>query len=103
MLFRSSIADRAIPRLIGGMPADIPDKAKAASPSTYVSDKSPPFVIVQGEKDTIVAPQQSIDFNDALKKAGVDTQLRIIPGAGHGCNDGAAIDLDVALLNKYIR
>jgi len=45
-----------------------------------VSDRSPPFVIVQGEKDTIVAPQQSIDFNDALKKAGVDTQLRIIPG-----------------------
>ena len=98
-----SIADHAIPRLIGGMPADIPDKAKAASPSTYVSAKAAPFVIVQGEKDNTVAPQQSIDFNDALQKAGVDSQLRIIPGAGHGCNDGAAIDMDVALFNKYIR
>jgi len=85
------------------MPADIPDKAKAASPSTYVSAKAAPFVIVQGEKDNVVAPQQSIDFNDALQKAGVDSQLRIIPGAGHGCNDGTAIDMDVALFNKYIR
>jgi hypothetical protein len=68
-----------------------------------VSAKSVPFVIVQGEKDDCVVPLQSFDFNDALQKAGVDSQLRIIPGARPGCNDGTAIDMDVALFNKYLR
>ena len=59
--------------------------------------------IVQGKKDDCVVPQQSIDFNDALQKAGVDSQLCVIPGAGHGCNDGTAMDMDVTLFNKYLR
>jgi acetyl esterase/lipase len=98
-----TVADNAIPRLIGGQPSQIPDKAKKASPIFYVTSSACPFVIVQGDKDVVVNPQQSIDLNDALQKAGVDSQLYLIKGAGHGANDGKAIDLVVALFKKYLQ
>ena len=37
-----------------------------------------------GEKDTLVPVQQSELFYDALKKAGVEAHLVIVPGQGHG-------------------
>jgi acetyl esterase/lipase len=96
-------ADSAVPRLIGGQPAQNVEAAKKASPVFYADPNSCPFVIVQGDADKIVNPQQSVDLNAALQKAGVDSTLYMIPGAGHGVNNGKATDLCVALFNKYIR
>jgi acetyl esterase/lipase len=98
-----AVANDAVARLIGGLPAQNQEKAKKASPITYVSATSSPFVIVQGDQDVVVTPQQSIDLNDALLKAGVDSQLYIMKKAGHGANDDTAINMDIAFFNKYLR
>ena len=98
-----TVAGNAVPRLIGGLPSQIPDKAREASPISYVSAKACPFIIVQGDSDVIVNPQQSIDLNAALQKAGVDSQLYLIKGAGHGANDEKARGLVVALFKKYLQ
>lgn len=98
-----TVADNAVPRLIGGQPSQNQEKAKKASPVTYVSATSAPFLIIQGEKDVIVDPKQSVELNDALQKAGVDSRLFIVKGGGHGANSSEAIDLDVAFFNKYLR
>jgi len=55
-----------------------------ASPVTYVSADDPPFLILQGDADTLVPPEQSQILFDKLKAAGVPADLIIIKHAGHG-------------------
>lgn len=70
--------------LIRQGPGDIKEKAKRASPVNYVSSNSAPFFIVHGEDDKVVPVVQSKILYDALLKAGVEVQIHIIKGAGHG-------------------
>ena len=70
--------------LIG--PADVKnrEKLRRASPVTYVGRDSAPFLIMHGDEDAIVPVAQSELLAAALKKAGVEANLVIIPGNGHG-------------------
>ena len=77
-------ADGAVPKLLGGPIRENLEKAKQASPLTYVSRDDPPFLILHGTKDPLVPVRQSQWLHDALKKAGVESHLDIIEGAGHG-------------------
>jgi len=72
-----------ISRLFGGSPLEKPELAKLGSPVTFVSKDDPPFLILQGDKDLLVPHQQSEEFHAALKKAGVDSTLIVMPGVGH--------------------
>ena len=56
-----------------------------ASPVTYVTSSSPPFLMVHGTSDTTVPVQQSDDLHALFqeKKSQDVTYLRI-DGAGHG-------------------
>jgi acetyl esterase/lipase len=71
-----------------GVPAEqTPDKARLASPITYVSATSPPVLIVQGGSDDLVPAAQSRRLHAALDAAGVKNQLIVLDNAGH---DGPA-------------
>jgi acetyl esterase/lipase len=76
-------------RMIGGAIADNPDKARKASGITYVTKESAPFLILHGDADPVVPWRQSQVFHDALKKAGVDSTLLLVKGAGHGPGVGS--------------
>lgn len=76
--------DSIIGRLLGGAVADNVDKARRASPITYVTRDAAPFFLLHGDKDTVVPAEQSKLFYAALKRSGVDAQLAIVPGKGHG-------------------
>jgi acetyl esterase/lipase len=69
--------------LLGGTVADKPDLAKEASPIAYIDKHDPPFLIVQGEKDESVNPDQSTSLNSRLQSAGVKSEVIIVPGAPH--------------------
>lgn len=69
--------------LLGGTVTDKPDLAKEASPITYIDKNDPPFLIVQGEKDESVNPDQATALNTRLISAGVKSELIIVPGAPH--------------------
>jgi acetyl esterase/lipase len=56
---------------------------KEASPSAYVGPKSPPMIIIVGDKDQVVGQQQSIDFDKLLRENGVKSELHIITGVQH--------------------
>lgn len=71
-------------QLIGGPIAQNKEKADRASPITYVSKDAPPFMIMHGDKDPLAPVKQSETLHDALKKAGVDSTLVILPGMGQG-------------------
>jgi acetyl esterase/lipase len=71
-------------RLIGGAVPDHPEKARAASPVTYVSADDPPMLHVHGDEDDVVPFAQSEQLHAALTSAGAPSTLRRVPGGGHG-------------------
>ena len=71
-------------RLIGGSVQEKKAEAVKANPITYIDAKDPPFLILHGEADRTVPHGQSVLLQDALKKAGVESKLVSLPGAGHG-------------------
>jgi acetyl esterase/lipase len=72
-----------------------------ASPVTYISKDDPPFLILQGDKDTTVPPSQSQELYDRLKAGGVTATLVIVKNAGHGfAPAGGAISPSLAELAK---
>jgi acetyl esterase/lipase len=69
--------------LIGAAPLARPDLAKAASPVTYVDKDDPPFIIIHGEKDDMVSPEQSRLLHAWLNIAGVQNELVMVKDAPH--------------------
>lgn len=61
-----------------------PGVAKLASPQTFISETAPPFLIQQGDGDTTVAPEQSENLYEALRRKGVPVEIMLYPGVGHG-------------------
>ena len=77
-------ADSPEGRLIGGaLPANR-DRARHASPMTYVTADDAPILIMHGTKDPLVPYDQSVRFHAALKAADVSSTLISVTGAGHG-------------------
>jgi acetyl esterase/lipase len=77
-------AKTAITELLGGPVEENKDKARKASPITFVTKTSAPILIMHGDKDPLVPISQSEEFDTALKKAGVDVTYKVIQGNGHG-------------------
>ena len=59
-------------------------KTDAVSPIHYVSEESPPMLILHGTHDTLVPYAQSEELTVALKAKGVPVWLQTLPNAGHG-------------------
>src|SRR5262249_33215164 len=71
-------------KLLGGPIADNPDKAAKANPITFITKDDAPFLIFHGDKDTTVPVGQSQILHEALQKAGLESTLVVVKGAGHG-------------------
>lgn len=71
-------------RFLGHSPLMRPDLARAASPVTYVSENSPPFLIFHGDLDSRVPMMQSIYLDSMLRVNGVESRLVEVEGARHG-------------------
>ena len=58
-------------KLIGAKLGEDKEKCDAVSPTHYVSKDNPPFLILHGDRDTLVPYAQSVELADLLTKAGV--------------------------------
>lgn len=94
-------------QLLGETVQANPEKAKRASPATYVSADDPPFLIYQGTKDELVPDKQSIDFTAALKGKSVSADLVLVEGGGHGgpafFSEEAARNKQLAFFDKFLK
>lgn len=74
----------AVALLLGGPVATKRDLAAMANPIKYITRDDPPFFICHGDKDGLVPDSQSKLLHAALQKAGVSSDLLIVPGGSHG-------------------
>jgi acetyl esterase/lipase len=62
------------------------ENLKQASPVQYVSKDDPPFLIIQGDSDPTVPPEQAKILYERLTAAGVDAKLIMVKNGRHGLN-----------------
>jgi acetyl esterase/lipase len=81
-------------RLLGAPAASVPDLARQASPVTHAGPGAPPVLLMHGTADDLVPAAQSVRLAEALRRAGAQVELELVPGASHfwkGASDVAAI------------
>jgi len=76
-------ADTAAGRLVGGPVKDRLDVVKRTNPITYITRDDPPVLTIHGAEDEAVPLAQSEGLHEALQKAGVSSELVVLPGFGH--------------------
>ena len=74
----------AIDHLLGGLPDEIPDVYRGASPVSHVRPGLPPTMVIHGQRDRTVPPAHSELLVNALRAAGVTTVALRIPWGRHG-------------------
>ncbi len=70
--------------LMGATAENDPEKARAVSPVSYVSPKTPPFLILHGDSDHLVPVEQSRELYALLRENNVDATLVELVGTDHG-------------------
>lgn len=92
---------------VGGTPDQFPDRIKAISSETYLSDKAPPTLVIEPEKDGLVVSDGVYGFVDKARAAGVTVELVRIPFANHVYNQIAANSIGnqarLTITERYLR
>jgi acetyl esterase/lipase len=70
--------------LLGGTPAEVPERFRDVSPLSWIDTRTVPFLIIHGLEDDVVPIEQSRRLVAALRAAGVEVEYTELPGAGHG-------------------
>lgn len=83
-------------------------KLAVMSPLHKVRAGLPPFLLIHGDADTTVAPEQSVVFQAKMKEVGNVCDLITVPGGIHGMNGWGKLNSDyaermVAWLRKTLR
>ena len=73
----------SVSRFLGDIPSDNPELAKKASVTTYITKKSPAFILLHGDIDKQVPLSQSTLLKELLDKNGIENKLFIEKGVGH--------------------
>lgn len=72
------------PSLNGDHNADGRKKFLEANPINYINKDIPPFLLMHGDADSLVSPDQTKILHEALIKAGANSKRYVVKGAEHG-------------------
>ena len=68
---------------LAGSASEKPALVRAANPTTYITGKEPPFLIIQGDQDHLVVPEHAKRLAEALRGKGVPVTMVTVQGGGH--------------------
>jgi len=89
-----------INQLLGVPPGDLDTACRLASPVHYVTEHSPPFLLIHGTADTLVPVTQSETMAARLKEKGAEVETAYVDHADHlllsvrGLNTATLIKID---------
>jgi acetyl esterase/lipase len=81
--FGLAMREPALKRLLGGLPDDVPETAKLASPVFHVDGKDPPLLLLHGDQDRQMPINQLHELDGAYARAGLKAETFILHGVGH--------------------
>ncbi len=105
-IFKKDPDHSVIAQLFGGPTREHEELVQQANPVHFVTKDDAPFLIMHGDKDTLVPLAQSEMLAEALKKAGVEVHLETYEGAGHGGPaffSPTARGMMLQFLNKHLK
>lgn len=73
----------ALQLLLGGQPSDQPELAKLASPVAHLDKQDPPLLLIHGDADPQMPPQQSQEFAQAYEALELPVQYITLAGGKH--------------------
>lgn len=79
---RMHLGAGAVVRFLGGTPAQVPERYRAASPAALVP-LGVPQVLIHGDADAVVPPSMAADYAAHATAAGDEVALVTVTGAGH--------------------
>ncbi|MES2596911.1 MAG: alpha/beta hydrolase [Verrucomicrobiota bacterium] len=95
----------ALRLLLGDLPNQKPDLAKQASPVAHLDKADPPLLLIHGDADPQMPPQQSSEFARGYKEAGLTVTYLTLPGSKHGGDefyDAERTQIMAEFLKKYL-
>ncbi len=93
-------------RLIGAGLLAAPERARQASPLTWANAAAAPLLLVHGEDDHIVPPQQSQTMQQALQALGTQVHCTLVADADHqlaGVDTAPYLVQSVAFLRQQLQ
>jgi len=82
--FGVSVREPALRLLLGGLPDEVPELAKLASPVMQVDAHDPPAILLHGDQDPQMPVNQMLELEAAYHRAGVSVETVVVDGARHG-------------------
>jgi acetyl esterase/lipase len=79
-----SVRIPALKLLLGGLPEEAPALAKLASPTSHLDKSDPPLLLIHGDADPQMPPEQSEEFFRAYRVLGLEVTHITLPGSKHG-------------------
>ena len=70
--------------LLGGLPQDVPEMYKLASPISHVNPDCPPTLLIQGDRDFITPVNATCELHSKLVESGVPAVNVVYPWSDHG-------------------
>jgi len=83
-----------------------PEQLAEASPLNYLTQDDPPVLIFHGDQDRTVPVGQSILLHERYRQLGLESELHILEGAGHGGREFSAAPRYrqiKAFLDRYLK
>lgn len=93
-------------QFMGGSFADMEELYRLASPLHKVLSGAPPFLLIHGGSDDVVPVGQSEALAAALRNAGAEADLHILPGEGHSFTWEGWLKIEslmTAFLKRHLR
>src|SRR4051812_7082989 len=100
---KSVDAAQVLPLWLGGDLTTERRKHIKASPLYWVTPNAAPTLCIHGTEDKYVAHEQAVWIVDKLKASGVEAELMLLEGAGHGFRGADAEKADKAMIDYFAK
>jgi acetyl esterase/lipase len=78
------VREPALRLFIGGLPDEVPETARMASPVFHVDATDPPLLLLHGDQDPQMPINQSHELEGRYEEFGLDVTFDVVHGAAHG-------------------
>lgn len=90
-------------QLLGGVPSKHKRLEDQASPITYASGNTPPFLIMHGDRDNIVPIAQSQELFGALRSHGTTVDMQVVKGGRHDFLNSSTVTVVRQFFDKWLK